>query len=162
MRLSFEQRYPYFLSILLTLTFLWFHDVIDLPSTSQTLFPVIISSGAIAVGFLMTAKSILISIDQRRVIRQLKQTGRYTYLIQYLIAAVKWSFLTIIYTTVGMLAEFHRFDPWATYLYTAGWVFVTTTAVGCAYRVIDIFSVILKRIAEEGEQLAGVAKPTTE
>ena len=145
-----ERWYPYITSVIVTIVYFYFHRFIDIPSNARDLFPVVISISAIAVGFLMTAKSILLSIDQRRVIKGLKQGGVYADLVGYLVSAVNWSFGTTIVTALGMLLNLHQKPGgWVFYFYTGAWVFITATATVCCLRVIRIFSKILKQIAQE-------------
>ena len=147
-----EKNYPLLFSLVLTGIFGSFHKFIDLLKISETLFPVIVSISAIAVGFLLTAKSILVSIDDRKIILHLKQMGLYSSLVGYLIHAVRWCFATVVVTALGMLLGQHSMPWYLTFIYLTTWVFVTGMAGGCCFRIVSIFSSILKDMARRSEQ----------
>ncbi|MCY4613477.1 MAG: hypothetical protein OXB94_07650 [Nitrospira sp.] len=147
---TIERRYPYVISFVITTFYLCFHQLIDVTSTAKALFPVVTSISAIAVGFLLAAQSIILSIDERNVIKSLKQGGVYGHLVGYVVKAVNWSFVTTILTGIGMVLSLHEnANGWMfSVIFTGMWVFITTTAVICCYRVIRIFSKILRQLAK--------------
>ena len=147
--LRVERSYPYAVGVLLTILFLYFHSFINLYSTAPEIFPVVIGISAVAVGFLMTAKSILLSIDERKVIQFLKESGVYIYFVGYLMAAVNWCFSTTILTLAGMILNLHHQAQPGHYWFLVLWVFTVATAAACCERVIRIFSKILRKIASE-------------
>lgn len=146
---TIERWYPYTLSLVITTFYLYFHRLIDVTSTAKALFPVVTSISAIAVGFLLTAQSIILSMDERSVIKGLKQGGVYGHMVGYVVIAVNWSFVTTIVTGTGMVLSLHvNASGWMfSFIFAGIWVFITATAVMCCYRVIRIFSAILKQIA---------------
>ena len=121
---TIERWYPNTLSLVVTLFYLYFHRVIDVTSTAKALFPVVTSISAIAVGFLLAAQSIILSIDERSVIKSLKQGDVYGHLVGYVVKAVNWSFVTTIVTGTGMVLSLH--------VNASGWMFsvIFTGAVG--------------------------------
>lgn len=147
---AIERWYPYVLSFVITIFYLCFHRLIDATSTAKALFPVVTSISAIAVGFLLTSQSIILSIDERSVIKGLKQGEVYGHLVGYVVKAVNWSFVTTIVTGIGMVLSLHEnANGWIfSVIFTGLWVFITTTAVMCCYRVIRIFSKILRQLAK--------------
>lgn len=138
----FERWYPLGGGIVAGISVFLFRDFIYLPETLKELFPVVISISAIAVGFLATAKSILLSLEDRPVIRHLKELGGYNDLIQYLLTAVNWSLIASVVSAVFLLLLPKRETWWYVDSF-AIWAFVTVTAVLTCYRVIRIFSRIL-------------------
>ena len=147
---AIERWYPYISSFVITILYFYFHRLIDILSTAKTLFPVLLSVSAIAIGFLITSQSIILSIDQRSVIKGLKQGGVYGHLVGYVVQAVHWSFGTTIVTATGMVLSLHiNASDWMfSVIFIGVWVFITTTAVMCCYRVIRIFSKILRQLAK--------------
>ncbi len=147
---TIERWYPYVFGFVITILYFYFHRLIDVLSTAKVLFPVLASISAIAVGFLLTAQSILLSMDQRSVIKGLKQGGVYGYLVGYVVQAIYWSFGTTIVTATGMVLSLHVnvSDRVSFVIFTGVWIFFTTTAVMCCYRVIRIFSKILRQLAK--------------
>jgi hypothetical protein len=111
----------------------------------QNLLLAIVSIAAIAVGFLATAKSILISIDDKLIVQRLKRVGYYKILVDYLLGAVWWSFGLSILSTACILVDWK--DPggaWWNRLLLAAWIFVLTTAMLACGRVIYIFGKLLR------------------
>ena len=133
---AIERWYPYVLSLVITMFYLYFHRLIDVTSTAKALFPVVTSISAIAVGFLLAAQSIILSIDERSVIKGLKQGGVYGHLVGYVIKAVYWSFATTIVTGTGMVLSLHvNASGWMfSVIFTGVWVFITATGSLCCYR----------------------------
>jgi hypothetical protein len=102
-----------------------------------------LSIGAIAVGFLANAKAILFSIDKKRVIVQLKDSRYYGYLVDYLMSAVRWSFVLAIISAAGLVVELGKHERW----YSVGrafWVFVLFAGMASYYRVVHVFGTILR------------------
>ena len=147
---TIERCYPYVFSVLITILYFYFHRLIDVLSTAKALFPVLTCISAIAVGFLITSQSIILSIDQRSVIKGLKQGAVYGHLVRYVIEAIYWAFVTTIVTAAGMVLSMHVNGSEG--MFSVGfigvWIFITTTAIMCCYRVIRIFSKILKQLAK--------------
>jgi hypothetical protein len=111
-----------------------------------------LSVAAIIVGFLFTAQSILMSIDQKWIIARSKESGAYEMLIGYLVTATYWWMFSAFLSAVGLaivpttvLPDWHR--PYAVALFS-GWVFVAVTGSLAAFRVLSIFSTILKSISK--------------
>lgn len=76
----YERWYPYGFGFVVGCGLFLLRGTICLPDTLKELFPVVISISAIAVGFLATAKSILLSLEERPVVRHLRQMGDMTNL----------------------------------------------------------------------------------
>ena len=140
--MTIERWYPYAGGVLVGISVFMFRDSISLPETLKELFPVVISISAIAVGFLATAKSILLSLEDRPVIRHLKELGGYNDLIQYLLTAVNWSLVASLVSAVFLLL-LHKKETWWCLDGFAIWAFVTVTAVLTCYRVLRLFARIL-------------------
>ncbi len=147
---AIERWYPYVFGFGITILYFYFHRLIDVLLTAKALFPVLTSISAIAVGFLITAQSIILSIDQRSVIKGLKQGAVYGHLVGYVVQAIYWAFGTTIVTATGMVLSLHvNANDWMfSVIFTGVWIFITTTAVMCCYRVIRIFSKILRQLAK--------------
>jgi hypothetical protein len=113
-----------------------------LPRTLHDLLGATISVGAIAVGFLATAKSMLLSISKSRVVRELKNAGHFKRLTGYFMTAIRWSFLLAALSALGLLFDLDgnkQPHPWLFGL----WVFTLVAASACCYRVINLFAMIL-------------------
>jgi len=138
-----EKWYPHVFGGLVTIGFLVFHHHVTLPASTKDLFSAVITISAIAVGFLATAKSIMLSMDKKRVIRQLKEIGQYDTILQYLMSAVHWAFACSILSACALLVDCKEQPCWFPWAF-AVWLFVTTTTATSCYRVIRIFHKILR------------------
>lgn len=110
----------------------------------RDLFVAAVTINAISVGFLVTAKSTLISISNSRVVKWLKETDSYTTTIHYFSDAVHWSFSSAIFSSILLLIDFQ--DPLRyTLACIAIWLFLITSALLSMYRVINLLTKILLR-----------------
>jgi len=139
-----EQWYPLLGGV--TITAVLFYVVSDFPVTAEaapSLFSAIVSISAITVGFLATAKSILVSIDDKPIIANLKRLGMYDRLITYLLSAIYWSFALAVVSSVCFIVDLKNpvwWHPWLLFL----WLFVLVTAGFTCFRVIHLFGKILR------------------
>jgi hypothetical protein len=138
----YERWYPYGFGIAVGIGVFSVRELFSLPDTLKELFPVVISISAIAVGFLATAKSILLSLDERPVVRHLKQLGGYDVLVWYLLTAVNWSLIASLVSALFLLFMNNR-DTWLYRDAFAVWAAITTIAILTCYRVIRLFARIL-------------------
>jgi len=113
------------------------------PASAKDLLAAMVTVSAISVGFLATAKAILISLDDRPIIRELKETGHYKHVVTYLLRAVHVSFALAVLSAIGLLFDWKQPKWWYGWLF-AIWVgFAVVTALAC-YRVITIFGKVLR------------------
>jgi len=142
----FIEKYSHLLvGIVAFVASFWLVSEAHLPSSEsiRDLLTAVINVSAIAVGFLATAKSILFSIEKKRVIRQLKGVPEYyDLLITYLMSATKFAFLVSVVTACSLLIEFKQFEHWHVWFFRIWGSIVILTAWAC-YRVIHIFGKIL-------------------
>jgi hypothetical protein len=108
----------------------------------QNLFLAVISISAITIGFLATAQSILFSINQTRIIQNLRAVGKYRPLVGYLMAAVRWSFILAIVSAFCLMVDFKHPEWWHPYLLGL-WSFAVPVAITTCYRIIHIYAKIL-------------------
>lgn len=144
-----EERFPWFAAALLGAATCWCFWSRALPTSMTDLLAALISVASIAVGFLATAKSILVSIDDRPIIRQIRNVNRYTDLIDYMMCSIHWSFCLGSLCVSMLLVDLSASDP------------ITRTLMGCLgattggaaasyYRVVSLFQMILKQDASRG------------
>jgi len=139
-----ERWYPPFGGVVLAAAYFMLRNRLQLPPDTLTgLFTAVVSVSAIAVGFLATAQSILFSIEEKRAIRFLKDAGKFGTLISYMMAAVNLSFLLAAASAVGLLVKWKVEAKWHIYGFTV-WVLLLVTATLSYYRVVSIFSAILR------------------
>lgn len=97
---------------------------------------------SIVVGFITTSKAILISIDNKPIINKIKSIDKYSLLIDYFMSAIRFNFIVVIYS--GILIFWDISKSAYSVLFFAIWIgLIITTGLAC-YRVIGLFSKILK------------------
>lgn len=140
----FERSYHWLGGVGVTVLLFFLVPVFPVPADSApSLFSAVVSLSAIAVGFLATAKSILFTIDKKRIISQLKTAGKFNTLVDYLMMAVHWSFGLAVATSLCFVIDLKNPATWHRYVF-AGWFFVLSTAALAYYRVVHIFAKILR------------------
>lgn len=132
---TMEKWYPSLFGVVAALISWTVYDA-TMSSAVKELISTTISIAAIAVGFLGTTNSILISIDTRDVIQRLKQMGSYSLLVDYLISATQCSL------GLAVLIQPAAWHPYA----FAAWVFLVATALAQCHRVIRLFGRILRSL----------------
>jgi hypothetical protein len=143
MRAWIEQAYPVLAGVAGGIVYFFVSPEFPVKAeAAPSLFSAIISVSAIAVGFLATANSILLSIDNRPLIVKLKAVGHYTKLLQYLMWAAFWSFSLAGMSVVCFLADLRSPADWHRWLFSA-WVFFILTATLACYRIVRLFAKIL-------------------
>jgi hypothetical protein len=118
------------------------------PPTLHDLFTAVISVSAIAVGFLATAKTILLALEERPIIVSLKQSGYYKWLIAYILEAIYWSFALAGVSAAGLLLTFAKrgaAQDWEHAFFLAIWAFLLAGAGLSYFRVVRVLSKILRQ-----------------
>ncbi|GEL74609.1 hypothetical protein MVI01_63930 [Myxococcus virescens] len=115
-----------------------------LPSDLGQLFSSTLDLGAIAIGFLATAKAVLLSIQGSPAVTKMRGTGLYEGLLRFILRAIQATFTLAAYSLVAIFLE-KAFDhstlKWQ--LVVLIWIFLVVTAGLACYRVIDVFFTIL-------------------
>lgn len=119
-----------------------------LPDTIPSLLSAIITVAGVAIGFLITAKSILISIDDRPIVERLKAAGIYKDVITYIRSAIRWSFLLTILSCIALLFRYGTETEWDRNhaIGTAIWIWSAVGALLSYLRISRIWYTILSVI----------------
>lgn len=144
MRRFWERWYPLLSSMVLTFFFLLLFRRLNLtiPESTKDLLTAATTLSGIVVGFLAATQAILFSIDNSLVIKNLRQAGVYSRLVNYLMDAIHWSLALAIISSVGLFLDLKNPQTWYLYPFLL-WVFLSiTTGLSC-YRVIRLFNRIL-------------------
>ena len=146
--LWFERWYPLVGGSLMAAGYCQFGPKFVVPDDLSKLFSNAITLGGISIGFLATAQSILVTVQDRELIKSFKEAGKYNYLIHYLMHAIHASFFLAAISTAGLLYTPAQptvpvKDPKLFVLCCDVWVLCSTTAILTYYRVVRIFSRIL-------------------
>lgn len=142
MTLKFEKIYPYLFGAIAMSSYNLFFSQYQLPHNTKDLFAAIVTIASIAVGFLATMKSILLTLGNSSIVRKLKQTEHYTLLKKYLMAAINLGFLCAIASAVFLLFDFSNKNSFNSWLISV-WVFIAVTFLVANYRIIKILYKIL-------------------
>lgn len=111
----------------------------------RDIFIATITVNAISVGFLATAKATLLSIHSSKVVRWMKDSGTYETTIIYFMDAVNISIVCAIWSMVVLLIDFN--DPVKYILFCIDvWLFLVAYSLMTMYRVIRVFSKILRKV----------------
>lgn len=138
-----EKWYPMILGLVafsVGACYLWHNPI---PVALRDLFSVAVSIGAIAVGFLGTAMSILYTIERRWIVKQLKRAGLFDRLIGYLLHAIWWCLLLAVLSGAGLLLDLKNPANWYSWP-VAVWGGVLIGALASCVRVLRLFAMILQ------------------
>lgn len=103
-----------------------------------------ITISSIAVGFLAASKSILISLDDKPVVQNLKKVGHYGRLIGFFITAIYACFFLTLFSSGLLLIEFKQLNWWKE-VAIAMWIFMAVLSTVSCLRIINLFSKILRK-----------------
>lgn len=102
-----------------------------------------INISAIIVGFLATAKSILVSIQDKSIIRKLKTAKLYETTIDYMATGIRASFALALISGLSILIDPKTAAWWLPHVIGI-WVGTTVFTMASVYRVIEILTKILR------------------
>ncbi len=106
-----------------------------------------INVAAIAVGFLATSLSILVSIERARVIQVLRDADYYPIVLAYLVAPIRLWF-TVALSSAVLLIVWEHLSPAGPRLAFAPWIALVAWAPTATYRVAAVLARIVKRPAQ--------------
>lgn len=138
-----ERWLPTILGAVVAVGYLIFFREYRAPDSAKELLVAGISIGAIAVGFLANMKAVLFTIGRKRIIEQLKDAHYYSNLVDYLFWAIAASSFLVIICAVGIILDIKNY-PIAYPVAVAIWIFAVVTAMGTYWRVISLFTRILR------------------
>jgi len=139
-----EKWYPLAISAVIVCIAVKLHDIYPLPNLNKEVLAATINISTITIGFLSATQSILLALENKQVIKDLKSFGTYSLLTSYLLDAITWSFLLAIVGMIGLFFEPKDTLVFYIFCYYIIWLFVlSTTGLSC-YRVIKLFNKILK------------------
>lgn len=144
----FDKYYPLVGGAIASFAYLWLFAIYPkfaLSKGFRDLFIAAITINAISVGFLATAKATLISIYNSSVVKWMKETGTYATTIDYFVDAVTISMWCAFWSMLLLLIDFS--DP-VKYIVVgiAIWVFLLVSSMLAMYRIICIFSKVLRKV----------------
>lgn len=102
-----------------------------------------ITFNSITIGFLATSMSILVTVENTRIIKQLKEAKVYSKLINYFTAAIEASFVSVVLSLTGLFIDLKHIEKIYTLAFLI-WIFFLIYSGLTCYRVIILFAKILK------------------
>jgi hypothetical protein len=142
-RSNWERWYPLLLGVASVACYFYWLRNYSFPKSLNDIFSTSTTLSGIVVGFLITAKSILFSIDERYIIKKLKETKTYNKLINYFMSAIQYSFILAFISLFCLFIDFGNPQVYHKIFFSI-WLFFLVVAGSSCYRVIDVFSRILK------------------
>jgi hypothetical protein len=128
----------------------WSWDYFPFPVNWKELLSGLFTASATGAGFLFTAASILLSIDERRIIKWGKETGAYRMFAGYLTNGVWWCLINALSTLLMFLFDFSKTAAWHR-PFLSIWLGLNFAAAAAVVRVLIILAIILQRAAREDE-----------
>lgn len=103
-----------------------------------------INVAAIAVGFIATAKSILVSIERTRIVELIRDAGYYDLLLDYMWAAIKLWF-AVAFVSGAVVLALGELPASGSRLVLSVWILLVVWAALAVYRVIRMLADVLRR-----------------
>ncbi len=118
--------------------YLWLFWEKNLPNSLDNLFlgGITVSTGL--AGFLIASMSIIFSLEEKYIIKQLKRANLYDKLIRCFVDAVRWNFASLTIGLVGLFVDFELYKLWHNWFF-ACWLLIFITALCASYRVKEVF-----------------------
>ena len=145
---KWESNYPSLLSafcVVCTAIFLlecpsWIRPVGD---GLKTLSPSALNVSAIAVGFLATSQSLLLSLAGTPALAKLRASHHYERLLEFFSKAIAASFITAILSAVLSTIHLEK-GGWLRLAVVGIWLFEVICAFLCYYRISKLMGIVLR------------------
>jgi hypothetical protein len=144
----FEKYYPicfaFIAAVLLLPQMPWIFSRRALITTViSKLFAPALTVSAIAIGFLATSQSILISLKDSPGVKQMQTDGYHDSFVDFLSSATSLSFLLAIMSGILSALDFSKIDMLHDYLATI-WIFFCVLTLLAYYRAVSLLPYILR------------------
>ncbi len=151
MSLLAERFLPWILAVVCSLLAWRFR--VDLPAVGRLhdLFGSVITLAGVAVGFLLTTKTILLSIGDRWIIRRAKEAGAYSLLVEYLIDATKVCFAVAVITPLWLIAGPDTV-PYGFDIFLSCWIGLVFAGISATYRVLRILFQVMRAVGDSDDE----------
>jgi hypothetical protein len=148
MNSALEKWFPLSLSVLIAVAvfFIFYKYSLSLPTSMEDILTAATTLSSITVGFLAASQAVLLSINQEKVVKNLKEAGVYRKLIGYLMDAIHWSFILALSSSIGLAIDFSKVQHWHTYAFS-GWIFIVCTTFLSCYRILKLFNRVLRSMS---------------
>ena len=155
MNRSVEDYYPSVAGILVGLGISYAEKKwqLRLSTTAPQLFSAAINVSAIAIGFLATSQSILLTIPDSKLVSAMRKTQHFTRLVGFISSAIQYSFVLAILSAASLAIDFSAVTTWHRWVLLL-WTILAMTSVFAYYRVIGLLLKVLQP-QPEGQSDAG-------
>lgn len=134
--LVFERAWPYAAGVI-GLVVWWLSDW-AFPREANDLLATTSTVASVLVGFLATAKTIVLSISSTAVYQQLKHAGVMAHLFEYLASAIYAGIVVLVVCVIGFFVET------GSTVYGGAWVLAAVTALALYVRITSLLFKLLR------------------
>lgn len=139
-----EKWYPLSLGAIFTILCCSYFSKNNLPDSWKEILSSATTLSSIAIGFLATAMSILFTISNSHVVKQIINTNSYDKLINYFLDAINWLFWLVLFSFIGLFVDIRAWQKPLQLLACGLWFFSLITSGLSSYRVIRVFAAVLR------------------
>ena len=134
----FERIYPMVLSVVVTaMALFWDISLKDFLNYKEIMSSAI-SLGSIAVGFLAAAITLMPSLSNNELVKNLKSMGAYKKLLKYIISAIISLFCLSLISLLGLFIN-NNYEHFLVTYFQYLWVFILVLSIMTTIRVISLF-----------------------
>jgi hypothetical protein len=147
-----EKIYPQLLSILVTVyLYLVKFNLSKLPNYKD-IMSASISLGSIAVGFLAAAITLMPSMENNELVRNLRRMGAYKKLLKYIITAIFSLFSTCLLSLIALFTD-AKANNIVNVIFNNIWTLVFVFSLLATFRVIQTFLKFLVLTQQDDDQI---------
>lgn len=119
------------------------------PESMHDVFTGVLTVTSITLGFLITAASTLLTIqDSNWLVKRGREAGAYRLLVEYIVSAARWNFSCAVLSAIAISADLKH--PVGFYPYAfSGWLGSAAVAALSVIRVFSILAVIMRTNADD-------------
>lgn len=140
---AIERWYPLILSFTVSCIAANFYNIYPIPELTKDILSATINISTITIGFLSATQSILLALENRQVIKDIKASGSYKKLTSYLMDAITYSFILAIVSLIGLFFDPKKLQEFYLLCFII-WLFVLSISGLSCYRVIRLCNKILR------------------
>jgi hypothetical protein len=133
-----ERYYPVIISLALTFFVCYIDFNLGKVANYKEIMSSAISLGSIAVGFLAAAITLMPSLSNNELVKNLKAMGAYKKLLEYIISAIFGLFTVSLLSIIALFLSSSTASKFNMIFYHF-WIFVASFAILSTYRVIRNF-----------------------
>jgi len=145
MKETTERIYPLLIAGLVSAVYFKFGATHQIPDKISDVFSQAVTISSIAIGFLVTAKSILFSIQDSSILKQLKLCQKDSLLIDYMMDGVYSCAIVALYSGACLLIDFSTPEPFH-YLVVGVGLALFVWSLFTTQRIVSIFAKVLRQI----------------